>query len=132
MFDWHARCKGSFVMKSPKQLTSLALSAAFIVGVSAVTLQAAPETGLATSAAYDQDSIQGKITAKTDSSVTVDARTIATTATTAVSKNGKPGTLADVNIGDKVKVTAKKGDDGGMQAVMIEVSAKPDADPYTD
>ena len=118
-------------MKSPKQLTSLALSAAVILGASTFSLQAAPNAGLAPSAAYDQDSIQGKVTAKTDNTVTVDAKMVATTPTTAVSKNGKAGTLADVNIGDKVKVTAKKGDDGGLQAVMIEVSGKPD-DPYAD
>jgi hypothetical protein len=119
-------------MKSPKQLMSLALSAAFMLGASTFALRAAPDAGLALGAAYDQDSIQGKVTAKTDNTVTVDAKMVATTPTTAVSKNGKPGTLADVNIGDKVKVTAKKSDDGGLQAVMIEVSAKPDADPYTD
>jgi uncharacterized protein DUF5666 len=119
-------------MKSTKHITSLAIGAAFILGTSAIVLQAAPDASPAFSVAYEQDSIQGKVTAKTDSSVTVDAKTVSTTATTVVSKNGKPGTLADVNIGDKVKVMAKKGDDGGLQALMIEVSAKPDADPYTD
>jgi hypothetical protein len=118
-------------MKSPKQITGLALGVALIVGSAALALQAAPEASLAYGVAYDQDSIQGKVTAKTDSSVTVDAKMVATSATTAVSKNGKPASLSDVNIGDKVKVTAKKGDDGGLQAVMIEVSAKP-GDPYAD
>jgi ribosomal protein S1 len=118
-------------MKSLKQLTSLALGAAVILGASTFVLKAATNAGLAPSAAYDQDSIQGKVTAKTDSTVTVDAKMVATSPTTAVSKNGKAATLADVNIGDKVKVTAKKSEDGGLQAVMIEVSAKP-GDPYVD
>ena len=118
-------------MKSLKQLASLALGAAAILGAATLALQAPLNAGPAQAVAYDQDSIQGKITAKTDTTVTVDAKMVATTATTAVSKNGKPGTLADVNIGDKVKVTAKKSEDGGLQAVMIEVSAKP-GDPYAD
>lgn len=113
-------------MKAPKQITGLALGVALVLGSAALALQATQEASPAYGAAYDQDSIQGKVTAKTDSSVTVDAKMVATSATTAVSKNGKPGSLSDVNIGDKVKVTAKKSDDGGLQAVMIEVSAKPD------
>ncbi len=72
-----------------------------------------------------RESIQGKVSAKTGSSLTVDGKVITTTAGTAFTKNGKPITLLDVQVGDKVKVTAAKEADGTWQAIAVEVLETP-------
>src|ERR1043166_5770264 len=69
----------------------------------------------------DREFVQGKVSAKTDSTLTVDGKVIATTAATAVMKDGKPITTTDVHVGDKVKVAASKTADGSLQAVTVEV-----------
>src|SRR2546427_12393200 len=60
----------------------------------------------------DRESVQGKVSAKTEASLTVDGKVITTTAATAFMKDGKPMTMSDVRVGDKVKVAASKATDG--------------------
>lgn len=69
----------------------------------------------------DRESVNGKVNAKTEASLTVDGKTIATTAGTSFMKDGKAVDLGDVQVGDQVRVAATKTTDGSLQAVMVEV-----------
>jgi co-chaperonin GroES (HSP10) len=83
---------------------------------------ALPQPGAAR--ASDRETIQGKISAKSDTSLTVDGKVIAVTGATSFTRNGKAITISDVQSGDQVKVTASKGTDGSLQAVSVEVLPK--------
>ena len=111
-------------MKSKTQLIELslclvcALAPASLLSLNANSTESSARESVL---AYDRESIQGKVSAKTDSGLTVDGKKIATTATTSFMKSGKPITLADIQVGDMVKVAASKGTDGSFQAVSVEV-----------
>ena len=68
-----------------------------------------------------RETVQGKVSAKTDSSLTVDGKVIGTTVATAFVKDGKPITISEVQLGAKVKVVASKESDGSLQAITVEV-----------
>jgi len=113
-------------MKSKTQIIELSLCVVCALApVSLLSLNAnSTESSVRESAlAYDRESIQGKVSAKTDAGLTVDGKKIATTASTSIMKGGKPITLADIQVGDMVKVAASKSTDGSLQAVSIEVLA---------
>lgn len=94
--------------------------------VALLTLQANPAARPQSESAraYDQETIQGKVSAKSDISLTVDGKTIAVSVGTSFTKNGKAVTIGDVQKGDRVKVKASKGTDGSLQAVSVEVLVK--------
>ena len=69
----------------------------------------------------DRESVSGKLSAKTEASLTVDGKTVVTTAGTSFVKEGKAVDLSDVHVGDQVRIAATKATDGSLQAVMVEV-----------
>ena len=117
-------------MKTNNQLIELSLClVCALAPASLLTLKATPtdpppseSTRLA-----ERDSIQGKVSAKSDSSLTVDGKAIAVTANTSYMKEGKPITLADIQTGDQVKVSASMRTDGSLEALSVVVLAKQQA-----
>ena len=69
---------------------------------------------------------RGKLSAKTDSSITVGTRTFEVTSDTKINKNGKPATLADGVVGEEVAGQYRE-EGGKLNAKMIRFGAKPDA-----
>jgi hypothetical protein len=117
-------------VKAVNQLFELSLCVVCALAPSSLltlnTVQAAPSEN-ESARADDRESIHGKVSAKSDTSLTVDGKVIMTTAVTAVMKDGKPLTIGDITVGDKVKVSASKGTDGSLQAVSVEVMTKESA-----
>lgn len=120
-------------MKACNQFIELSFCVVCALAPSALfTLNADPAAGMASAVSIaaestrltDRESIHGNVTAKSEASVTVDARAVAVTPTTSCTKDGKPVTLADIRVGDMVKVTATKTGEGSWQAITIEVTAK--------
>lgn len=74
--------------------------------------------------AYDQESISGKVSAKSDTSLTVDGKLITVSVGTSFTKDGKSIAIGEVQKGDQVKVKVSKGTDGSLQALSVEVLAK--------
>jgi len=113
-------------MKAKSQLIELSLCfVCALAPVALLTLNANPVAAPANELARaDRESIQGKVGAKSDSSLTVDGKVIALTAGTTYMKSGKPITAADVQNGDNVKVMASKGTDNSLTAVSVEVLTK--------
>src|SRR2546422_879676 len=112
------------VMKKNNQLFKLSLCVVCLLASTALlTINAVQATPLQNESTRvrDREAIQGKVSAKSAESLTVDGKVISTTPTTAFMKDGKPITLSDVQVGDKVKVAAAKGTDGSLQAVLVEV-----------
>jgi hypothetical protein len=72
----------------------------------------------------DRQSIEGRISAKSDTTITVNGKVIAITATTSFMKAGKSILATDVQNGDKVKVMASRGTDGPLVAESVEVLAR--------
>lgn len=58
------------------------------------------------------------------STFTVNSLTINVTAETKIVKDGKPATLADITVGEKLNGNYKKDDAGKMTAVAIHISEK--------
>jgi hypothetical protein len=114
-------------MKSINQLVELSLCAVCALAPGALlTLGMDSSTSLRAGAAVVQDRelIHGKVTAKSDASLTVDAKVVTTNPTTSIMKEGKPITIGDVQVGDKVRVAVSKGSDGSLQAISVEVMTK--------
>lgn len=92
-----------------------------------VAMAASPLAGTAafTAAAGDESEtvVAGRVDAKNDQSLSVDGQTILLTDTTTYTKDGAPATLADVNTGDAVRVTATKGAAGSLVAVRVAVTS---------
>jgi hypothetical protein len=91
-----------------------ALAASPLAGVTAASLAAADES---------QTVVAGRVDAKSDKSLSVDGQTVLITDMTTFTKDGAPATLADVNTGDAVRVTASKGAAGSLVAVRVEVTS---------
>jgi hypothetical protein len=72
----------------------------------------------------DRQSIQGQLSAKSDTTITVNGKVIAITATTSFMKGGKSILAADVQNGDNVKVMVSRGTDGPLVAESVEVLMK--------
>lgn len=111
-------------MKAGNQLIELSFCIVCALAPSALwTLNAVPaanppiESGLVS----DRESVHGNIRAKTEAGLTVEGKVINTTAATFLMNNGKPIALADVKVGDRVKVAATKGANGSLKAVSIEL-----------
>ena len=68
----------------------------------------------------------GTLTAKTDASITLKERTFEVTSETKITKDGKPATLADGEIGKTVTGQYRKLD-GKLVAKLIRVGGKPEA-----
>ena len=69
---------------------------------------------------------RGKLAAKTDSSITVGARTFEVTSETKIMKDGKAATLADAVVGEAV-AGAYRDQDGKLIAKSIRLGPKPEA-----
>jgi len=112
-------------MKTNNQLIELSLClVCALAPVSLLTLKATPTEPLPSIRLAEPESVQGKVSAKTDSSLTVDGKAIVVTANTSYMKEGKPITLADVQAGDQVKVSASMRTDGSLEALTVVVLAK--------
>jgi hypothetical protein len=114
-------------MKTNNQLIELSLClVCALAPISLLTLKATPTEPRPSESIRlaEPESVQGKLSAKTDSSLTVDGKTIAVTANTSFMKAGKPITLADVQTGDQVKVSASMKTDGSLEALTVVVLAK--------
>lgn len=61
--------------------------------------------------------------------ITIGQMTISITSETKIHKNGKPATIADISVGEKVAGAYKKDDSGKMTAIMIRVGDKPEEGP---
>lgn len=114
-------------MKAANQLIELSLCVICALAPTALlTLNArqAPLAEQGSTSFVDRESVAGKVSAKTEASLTVDGKNIATTDGTSFMKEGKAVTLSDVQVGDQVRIAATKTTDGSLQAVMVEVMAK--------
>lgn len=114
-------------MKTNNQLIELSLClVCALAPVSLLTLKATPTDPVPVESIrlVEPESIQGKVSAKTDSSLTVDGKAIIVTANTSYLKEGKPITLADIQTGDQVKVSASMRTDGSLEALSVMVLAK--------
>lgn len=60
------------------------------------------------------------------STITVGSTTISITSETKITKNGKPATLADLTVGDKIGGSYKKSEDGKLNATTVRVGDKPE------
>jgi hypothetical protein len=117
-------------MKASNQLIELslcvicALAPTALLTVSArqaPSVESAESAGRESSRLMDRESVNGKVSAKTEASLTVDGKMVATTAGTSFMKEGKAVTLGDVQVGDQVRIAATKTSEGSLQAVMVEV-----------
>jgi hypothetical protein len=70
---------------------------------------------------------RGTLSAKTDTSITVGSRTFELNSETKVMKDGKPGTLADGEVGKPV-AGSYRDQDGKLVAKMIRFGTKPEAE----
>jgi len=115
--------------KSFLKFTLMSLAA---LAMAAMPLQAADkpakEGGAAASEAKPNRAIpfRGKLDSKTDSSITVGARTFEINAETKIMKGGKEATLADATVGDEVGGSYRE-QDGKLVAKMVRFGPKPDA-----
>jgi hypothetical protein len=73
----------------------------------------------------------GKLTAKTDSSITVGERTFQVEAATKIMKNGKAATLADGVVGEPIGGQYRE-QDGKLIAKSIRFGAKPEKAPKAE
>jgi hypothetical protein len=114
-------------MKTNNQLIELSLClVCALAPASLLTLKATPTDPAPAESIRlaERESVQGKVSAKTDSSLTVDGKSIIVTANTSYLKEGKPITLADIQTGDQVKVSASMRTDGSLEALSVMVLAK--------
>ena len=114
-------------MKATNQLIELSLCVICALAPTAlltVNARQAPSVDQENTSFVDREFVAGKVSAKTEASLTVDGKSIATTDGTSYLKEGKAVTLSDVQVGDQVRIAATKTTDGSLQAVMVEVMAK--------
>lgn len=121
-----------YSMKASNQLIELSLCVICALAPTAlltVNARQAPLAEQGSAGFVDRESVAGKVSAKTDASLTVDGRNVATTEGTSFMKEGKSVTLSDVQVGDQVRIAATKTNDGSLQAVMVEVMSKAAQEP---
>ena len=89
--------------------------------VAPLALSAAPQEKPSSTptAVADARTVTGKITAKSDTSLSIGDTKISLTTTTNFTKGGAAIKLEDINVGDQVRVTTSAGDP--LQAVAVEV-----------
>ena len=112
-----------------KNKSNLLLSGFVVISALAlpVALAASPLAGenpvTAATADESETVVAGRVDAKSDRSLSVDGQTVLVTETTTYTKDGAGATLADVQTGDEVRVTALKGAAGSLVAVRVEVTS---------
>ena len=109
---------------SPKSLQLGFLIASVMATLPMVTLAQTPAANPSAAAVAKPDNkvtknLSGKITAKSDSSLTVDGRTVSLTSATTCSKGGTSIGSGDIKPGDSVNVVTS---DDGQVAVSVEVT----------
>jgi len=117
-----------------KQIALFAIIAAALVAAPAVLRAedkpAAPEAGQSAEHAPKKKGVvpfHGKVAAvdTTAATVTVGKTTVNITSETKITKDGKPATLADITVGEKIGGAYKKDEAGKMNAVSIRIGEKP-------
>ncbi|MGD0745039.1 MAG: DUF5666 domain-containing protein [Verrucomicrobiota bacterium] len=125
-----------------KQIIKLTLSLFATAIIAAPMLSRAQDTGTTPPAAPGQTApvkpkkhevtvFNGKVSAvdATAMTLTVGKRIFEVTSETKITKNGKPATLSDIAVGDKVGGACKKTDDGKLAATTINDGNKPGKTP---
>jgi len=114
-------------MKSNNQIKRIAF---VLLGVAGLALPVVAGTNAPASPrplglfSKDDDAlINGRVTAKTVSTLTVGDKVITITDSTSFLKEGSKIKIDDIQVGDTVKVTTTKGDAGALQAVTVVVTA---------
>lgn len=100
----------------------LLLAAVLAVPVMATAQTASPDPSTAAPIKPDNrltQNVSGKVQAKTDTTLTVDSRTITLTSATTYSKNGTAIGSGDVKVGDMVNIVTT---DDGQVAVSVNVT----------
>lgn len=117
-----------------KQITLFAIIAAALVAAPAVLRAedkpAAPEASQSADHAAKKKGVvpfHGKVAAvdTTAATVTVGKTTVNITSETKITKDGKPATLTDITVGEKIGGAYKKDEAGKMNAVSIRIGEKP-------
>ncbi len=105
-----------------KILISTACLTCLAVGLSTVAV-GAKEAAKAQPAGWfsSKKDITGAVTAKSAASLTVDDKVVMVSASTPITKEGQTIKLADIQVGDHVRVTATKGKNDMLVASSIEV-----------
>jgi len=115
-----------------KQMIQFTLMGIAALAIAAMPLHAAekPEKPAAAEAGKANRAIpfRGKLASKTDSSITIGARTFEVTAETKIMKAGKSATLADAVVGEEVGGSYQD-QDGKLVAKMVRFGPKPEAEP---
>ena len=116
-----------------KQIALFALVAAALIAAPAVLRAedkpAKPEAGQSGEHAAKKKGVipfHGKVAAvdAAAATVTVGTTTVNITSETKITKDGKPATLADITVGEKVGGAYKKDEAGKMNAVSIRIGEK--------
>lgn len=118
-----------------KQIALFAIIAAALVAAPAVLRAedkpASPGAGQSAEHAAKKKGVvpfHGKVAAvdTTAATVTVGKTTVNITSETKITKDGKPATLADITVGEKIGGSYKKDEAGKMNAVSIRIGEKPE------
>lgn len=118
-----------------KQIALFAIVAAALVAAPAVLRAedkpAQPGAGQSSEHAAKKKGVvpfHGKVSAvdATAATVTVGKTTVNITSETKITKDGKPATLADITVGEKIGGSYKKDEAGKMNAVSIRIGEKPE------
>lgn len=119
-----------------KQIALFAIVAAALVAAPAVLRAedkpaAKPEAGQEAAHGAKKKGVtpfHGKLAAvdTAAATITVGSTTVNVTSETKITKNGKPATLADLTVGEKIGGAYKKSEDGKMNATTIRVGDKPE------
>jgi hypothetical protein len=72
----------------------------------------------------DRQFVEGRVTSRSEAALGVNGKAIAVVAETTFTKDGKPITVADIQLGDYVLAMVIKGTDGFLIAESIEVLAR--------
>jgi len=103
------------------------LSCLFVVVTPALMVAASappPDVLIAAAVAADdsETTVTGKVAAKDDGSLQVNGNAVLVTDSTVYVRNGVSATLADVQLGDEVRVSCVKGAGGSLVAIRVEVT----------
>ena len=109
-----------------KYIALFSLVAAALVAAPAVVLAQDTPPPAKKHEKHGGNSIHGKVAAvdTAASTITVGQSTISVSSETKIMKDGKPATLADITVGEKVSVKYKTDDAGKMTAVAIHFGEK--------
>jgi Cu/Ag efflux protein CusF len=112
-----------------KHIALYAIVAAALMAAPAIIsaqTNSAATTATAPAKKKKNQTASGKVTAVDTNAMTLAAKdlTFNITSTTKILKDEKPATLAEIKVGDKVKITYKKDDAGKLNAATIHDSEK--------